>query len=330
MRFNFKTLLQMFADGGEGAAPAAAEGSVDTGSNTADSGRNRLKVLGVPEGRMKNRQYNLPPMRKAEATAPAQAAESQPVPGTDDTPKEAKEPTFDDFTKKYSKEIQSLINNRLKGAKDAEAKLNAIGPMIQSLAKEHNMDPENLDYIALTNAVTGAYAEKAAKMGVSEEIAMQLDQQQRQIDRQNELQRLFQERLQFDNHMAGLRAQAEDLKKVFPNFDLDAEMDSNETFRKLTGPGGVSVADAYWALHHQEIQTASMQAAVQQGQKKAAAAIQSGMARPKENGASSQAPSVTTFDFSRATAADKARIRAEMQRAAANGQRVTPSMFYRK
>lgn len=320
-----RTLLQMFADGGEA---SAAEGGVDSGSISSDAGRDRLKALGVPESRLKNRQYNLPAQQAPQATEPVQQEESQPVTGNEPTPtEEPKEKTYTES------EVQKLLRSRLKSSKAAEENLNAMRPALEVLTRQYGMDADNIDYAKLSEAINSDkryYEQQANDLGVPEEIAMQLDTQKRELERQAHMQQIFRERQAFDGHLNELRKQAEELKKVYPNFDLDAELAGNERFRKMTAPGGVSVEDAYFALHHAEIQTASMQAAVQKTQQKAAAAIQSGLSRPQENGASSQAPSVTTFDYSKANAEDRARIRAEMRRATANGQKVTPSMFYRK
>jgi len=50
-------------------------------------------------------------------------------------------------------------------------------------------------------------------------------------------------------HIEGLRQEGEELKKTFPNFDLQNEL-QNPVFRRMTAPGsGLTVADAYYAVH---------------------------------------------------------------------------------
>jgi hypothetical protein len=66
----------------------------------------------------------------------------------------------------------------------------------------------------------------------------------------------------------------------------------------MTSPNvGLSVEDAYYAVHRNEIQRAAMQVTAQTVAKKISNDIQAGSRRPNENGTSGQAPSVTTFDY---------------------------------
>ena len=94
-----------------------------------------------------------------------------------------------------------------------------------------------------------------------------------------------------------LEQQGEAMKKPFPNFDLRTEL-KNPVFVRMTSPNvGISVEDAYYAVHRNEIQTAAMQVTAQKTAQKISNAIQAGSRRPNENGTSGQAPSVTTFDY---------------------------------
>ena len=105
------------------------------------------------------------------------------------------------------------------------------------------------------------------------------------------------EQQKFQQHIMKLEQQGEEMKKVFPNFDLRTEL-KNPTFARMTSPNvGISVQDAYYAVHRNEIQTAAMQVTAQKTAQKISNAIQSGSRRPDENGTSGQAPSVTTFDY---------------------------------
>ena len=99
------------------------------------------------------------------------------------------------------------------------------------------------------------------------------------------------------NHFMKLEQQGEAMKKVFPNFDLRKER-QNPVFARMTSPNvGISVQDAYYAVHRNEIMSAGMQVAAQKTAQKISNNIQAGARRPQENGTSGQAPSVTTFDY---------------------------------
>jgi hypothetical protein len=137
--------------------------------------------------------------------------------------------------------------------------------------------------------------------------------QQREQDRTIEEQRIQQ-------HFVKLEQQAEAMKKVFPNFDLRTEL-QNPAFVRMTSPNvGISVEDAYYACHRQELQTAAMQVAAQKTAQKISNDIQAGNRRPSENGTTGQAPSVTTFDYRSASPEQRAALKARIR----SGEKIYP------
>lgn len=310
--------LQLFAEG-EGAGDGAAEAS-ESGV-MADDADQRLRDMGVPEDRIRRTRAGRQRARQAvpATNAPAtQAAAAEPAEdGQPEAPEEEKPKrmTWDEIMQdpEYNRAMQETIQKRLKTAKAAEESLNALMPAIKKLAQEKGLDPENVDYISLGKMLTGEYESKAMELGVPVETVMQLEQQQRTIEQQK-----------IENHFARLEREAEDLRKVFPNFSLQAEM-ANPAFAKLTHPNiGMSVEDAYYAVHRKELQVASMQVAAQKTAQQISNAIQSGTRRPVESGQSTQAPSVTTFDYSRATKAQRDEFKAKLRASWARGEKVYP------
>jgi hypothetical protein len=125
-------------------------------------------------------------------------------------------------------------------------------------------------------------------------------------------------------HVINGQQQGEAMKKVFPNFDLRTEL-QNRAFVRMTFPTvGISVEDAYYAVHRNEIQRAAMQVTAQTVAKKISNDIQAGSRRPNENGTSGQAPSVTTFDYSKASPEQRAELKARIRQAAARGEKLYP------
>lgn len=310
--------LQLFAEG-EGAGDGAAEAS-ESGV-MADDADQRLRDMGVPEDRIRRTRAGRQRARQAvpvtEAPAPQAAAaetadDGQPEAQEEEKPKRM---TWDEIMEdpEYNRKMQETMQKRLKTAKAAEESMNALMPAIKKLAQEKGLDPENVDYISLGKMLTGEYESKAMELGVPVETVMQLEQQQRTIEQQK-----------IENHFARLEREAEDLRKVFPNFSLQAEM-ANPAFAKLTHPNiGMSVEDAYYAVHRKELQVASMQVAAQKTAQQISNAIQSGTRRPVESGQSTQAPSVTTFDYSRATKAQRDEFKAKLRASWARGEKVYP------
>ncbi|MBR4538428.1 MAG: hypothetical protein IKO52_06240 [Clostridia bacterium] len=98
-------------------------------------------------------------------------------------------------------------------------------------------------------------------------------------------------------HFARLTKQGEELKQTFPDFDLMREM-QNPAFVRMTAPGtGVSVKDAFYAVHGEDIQRESMQYAAIQAGRRIAASVQAGASRPVENGIQAASPVMIGIDI---------------------------------
>lgn len=327
--FNQKwQLLQLFAgEGGASGASAAGDGGNAAAAsvvNSADDGHQRLREMGVPENRIRKpraKQATALPegaFRTEKAQQPMQAAAAEPTSTQTEETKPTEAPARMSWEEimadpEYNAEMQKIIRSRVKDEGQHKAALETLSPMLKHLAKEKGLDPENIDHTALVNAVTGVYASKALELGVTEDTARLLDQQQRTLEQQK-----------FQNHMMKLYQQANALKAIVPNFDLRAEM-QNPVFARLTSPSvGLSVEDAFYAVHRAEMQQQSMQAAAQKTREMVSNAIQSGTNRPDETGTAAQAPSVSRFDYRKATPAQRNAIKAEIRRAAAEGRKLYP------
>ena len=322
--------LQLFA--GEGAGDSGGDGAAQ-GENSADAGHQRLLELGVPADKIrKNRAYkvNAPTSKpteagqdKAQEQKPEQAAAADNP--TEEKKAEANRKSWDELMAdpEYNKQMQAVVQSRLRSAKGAEETLGKLAPALELLARQHGQDPANIDYDALAKAISNDdsfYEDKALEMGVSVETARKIDQQERDTARQQREQQRTLEQQKFQQHIMKLEQQGEEMKKVFPNFDLRTEL-KNPTFARMTSPNvGISVQDAYYAVHRNEIQTAAMQVTAQKTAQKISNAIQSGSRRPDENGTSGQAPSVTTFDY-RSMNPDQ---RAALKKRIRSGEKIYP------
>ncbi|MBQ3503613.1 MAG: hypothetical protein IJA75_02770 [Oscillospiraceae bacterium] len=301
--FNIKWLdLQLFAgtgDGGEGA---------QTGESAADPGQQRLLELGVPADKLRKRANKKAPRltNGAVKTAPKQP-ESRQDAAADPTEGTESRMTWDEIVAdpEYNAQMQRMVQSRLKEAKGAEENLGKLAPMLELLARKHGMDPEKLDYDALARAV-------------SQDAALS---EHRQDAAQNPAQQSFRD------HIRRLEEQGQAMKQMFPEFDLRKEL-QNPAFARMTAPGvGISVEDAYHALHRKEILSAAGQVIAQRTAQKVSNAIRSGSIRPSENGTSGQAPSVTTFDYSKASPEQRAALKAYIRAEAAQGRKVHPGAY---
>jgi hypothetical protein len=262
--------------------------------------------------------------------ANVESATTQEKPTTEDTQATPQRMSWDEIMKdpEYNKQMQAVVQSRLKSAKGAEEALGKMAPAIEVMARKYGLDAKNMDYDALAKAINdddAYYEDKALEMGVSVETAKRVDQMERNTERQKaQEQRTLQEQA-LQQHFISLERQGEELKKVFPNFDLRKEL-QNPAFARMTAPGKgiMSVEDAYRAVHRQEIDSAASQIIAQKTAEKISNAIQSGSRRPDESGASSQAPSVSTFDYSKASREQREAFKRDLRARMARGEKVYP------
>ena len=329
--------LQLFA--GEGTGEGGGEGAA-SGENATVAAEQRLRELGVPEDKIRKR------ASKVASTNNTQAAKTEPVAKKSEETNVVAAPTENNPSEEtktnaharmswdeimadpeYNKQMQAVVQSRLRSAKGAEETLTKLTPALELLARKHNIDPTNMDYDALAKAInddSDYYEDKALEMGVPVETAKKIDQQERETARNKvQAERTLQEQ-KFQEHIQKLEQQGEALRKVFPSFDLRAEL-KNPTFARMTSPGvGLSVEDAYYAIHRNEIQVAAMQATAQKTAQKISNAIQAGSRRPDEAGISSQAPSVTTFNYRNASTEQRNALKKRIRDAAARGEKLYP------
>ena len=329
----FKLLnLQLFAGEGEGEGGAGAQ----TGENTVDAGQQRLLELGVPADKIRKRAN-----RKSVSLPDGAIRTEQEMRESDKQAASANEPTEEKNTEKpermswdqimedpeYNKQMQAVVQARLKSAKGAEESLAKLAPALEVLARQHNLDPSNIDYDALNKAISDDnqyYESKALEMGIDVDTAKQIDQRERESARQQKEQERTLEQQKIQQHIQKLKDQGEAMKDRFPNFDLRKEL-QNPAFARMTSPNvGISVEDAYYAIHRNEIQTAAMQAAAQQTAQKISNSIQSGQRRPSENGTSGQAPSVIAFDYRKASREQREALKQRIREASARGEKIYP------
>ena len=190
----------------------------------------------------------------------------------------------------FQKKMQEMVRNRLKNAKDAEAVLDRLAPVIQTLSRHYGVSG---DADALAQAV--AADERFVPESHREAMAIH-------------------------DHYRHLQAQEALLRQTIPNFDLERELE-NPVFVRLTAPGvGVSLEDAYYTLHRREIEDSALQEKTRQ----ISNAIRSGSLRPEENGTLSHVPAVTTFDYRSASRDQREALKKQIRLAAARGEKIYP------
>ena len=339
--------LQLFADGG--AAAGAGEGSAAGDNGAVAAGQQPqtqadvLAALGVPPSKIrakyKNTVINAPSVQEPAKQDAAVQTGSEPTQQTDNggTAQQPQKMTWDEIKKdpEYNRQMQDMVQKRVQKYKQREDQLNGLLNIVAQRYGIDAADPEKLDINALTNAVSEDneyYEKKGLELGISADLAKHIDDLERRAARADAMERENSEQRAIAEHLQKLEAQAEAFKAAVPDFDLRTEL-SDPTFARLTSPNvGLSVEDAYFAMHRQEIQQAQAQqarAAVQAAaaQTKAAVAnsIQAGQRRPTENTATTQAGSVLSVnDPKNMTPQQRAELKARIRQAAAKGVILMP------
>ena len=343
MKRNTKWLnLQLFAGegtgsdgGGEGAAAGEAS-AVDAGQQKEQ----RLLELGVPKEVLNKRAKRHPKRNSEEAVRSAAQIRSEAQDVQQDAAAETNAEEISQKQEKarmswdeimadpeYNKHMQAVVQSRLRETKSAQENLTKFTPALEVLARQYGQDMENLDYEALAKAISDDnrfYEDKALAMGISIENAKQTDQEERNTARRQRAEQQTLEQQRFQRHVESLRRQGEAMKAVFPNFNLMEEL-KNPAFRRMTAPNvGISVEDAYHAVHRKEIQAAAMQVTAQKAAQKISNSSQAGQRRPDENGTSGQAPSVTAFNYRSASKEQREALKKSIREAHARGEKLYP------
>ena len=295
--------LQMFAEG-------AGDGGAAQGTG-ATAGAAAQQTKGAKSNPLADVKYGI-----QEDGAPA--AEVQQTTDVQTDPEAEFEKLIKgQYKAQYDARMQDTIQKRLKGTKDTVDKYNALQPVLEILAKKHGVDASDIDALQKAIEADDSYfEEEALKQGMS----VQQFKEFRKIQQENaDLKAQMQEQQTKDNAnklYAGWMNQAEETKKVYPGFDLRAEM-ANPKFMELL-KSNIDVRTAYEVLHKDDIIRGAMQFTAQTVESKLSKKIAAGGARPAENGMSSGSAAVVKSDPSLWTKED----RREVARRVARGEKI--------
>ena len=266
--------LQLFAEGGAGDG-GAGQGAGTSGVNSQAAAAN-TGVNGAAAGHQGNQQ----PVQQ-DAAAQWQEAKTK-------------------YKAQYDADVQQIIRGRLKEAGTHQQTLATLQPMLDAMATQ--MGVKAGDYQAMVDKYMdndAMYEQEAVETGRDVQTVKEMHRMQRKLDAYEQRESQQNAQAQFQQHLDQVKQQAEAFRQKIPNFDLDAAM-QDERFVRLTAPGsGLTVEQAWAALHHDEMQAYAMQAAAQQSQRIAAGNVQANMARPRENAGRVSGPQATMSpDFS--------------------------------
>lgn len=304
----FALNLQLFAEGGAGdGGTGAAEGAT---GETAVAAVQQTKGSKNPLADVK---YGI--QEDSAQTSPVQ--ETAEVVETPDRNKEFEKLIKGEYKDLYDAKMQDTIQRRLKNTRETVEKYEALTPTLEMLAKKYGVDSADIN--ALNRAIEeddSYYEDEALEKGITVQQLKEI----RKMERENsELRRQMQEKESRENANRLYQQwmeQAQQVKAVYPSFDLSTEMQNPKFIDLLRA--NIDVRTAYEVLNNDKIIPAAMQFTAKQVEQKLTNKIVANGARPSENGMSSQSASLTKSDVSQLTKAD----RQEIARRVARGEKI--------
>lgn len=307
----FLTLnLQLFAEGGAAAGDggtAAGETGVSAAAAVQQKMGAKNPLASVVYGKQEG----------------AQVADAQQAQQPEAQPPVDRNAEFDklingEYKDLYNARVQDTIQKRLKSTKETVDKYEALQPVLSMLGDKYGVDATNVE--SLMKALSdddSFFEEEALERGISVEQLKQIKRMERENE---ELKRQMQEERNKERADALYQSwltQSEQIKGIYPNFDLNAEI-QNPTFQQLLR-NNVDVRTAYEVVHKDEIIPEAMRFAAKNAEQKVANNIKANGQRATENGVSSNSPATHKSDVSSLTAEDLH----EIQRRVARGERIT-------
>ena len=304
--------LQLFAEGGAG---GAAGGTGGDGGTAQGQGVTEAAALPQTKGAKSNPLASVKYGIQEEAAPAAEVQE--PTAEPTDLNAEFEKLIKGQYKEQYDARMQDTIRNRLKGKDSQIAELtdkqNAMSPILELLGKKYGVDAADIESLSKAIQDDDSYFEEEA---LEKGISVQQLKEIRKMERENaDLRRQMQAQQTQENAnklYAGWMNQAEEAKKVYPTFNLKAEM-SNPKFVDLL-KSNIDVKTAYEVVHKDEIIPAAMQFTAKTVESKIAKKIAAQGARPAENGMSSQGAAVVKSDVSQLSRADRDEIRRRVAR----------------
>lgn len=205
--------------------------------------------------------------------------------------------------KRTNKAVQGRVHQMNKSMQKSDAVMQKL--MVRYGVNDIDALNEALDSDEVFEALAAERGENPDTMRELENLKVL----QRQVEHQRHQEEL--DRKANETFNAWMN-EAEPLKKLYPGFDLNAEL-QNPEFGKLL-QRGISMEHAYKVVHHDELIAAAERSAAEKISKN----VQSRAARPSENGLGNQSGVVVKSDVHKLTKKD----RADLAKRAARGERI--------
>ena len=254
----------------------------------------------------------------AEAAAP-ETTEGQQA---EQTPEEREKAFNDmingDFRDLFDARMQKAIKERVGEVKQLQQQLQQQNDVIGLVAKKYCISTDKMgDIREALESDDVFWEEAAADQGMTVDSYKKMVKLEAENEALHKAREEAERKNQKDAVFKKWDREAEELKRMYPQFDLQSEI-QDKRFLDLMG-AGIDMRTIYETLHHDEILPALMQQTAKAATKQQAAAARSGQMRPAENGMSSRPAAQTVKDPAKMTKEE----RQEYARRAARGEIIT-------
>lgn len=302
-------------DGGA-AGSAAATGTAANGE-VGSEGEVQASYVNTQRSKKTGDYSNVVFGKQQEENLDAEGDNNVPQKSLEDRRKSFNELINGEYKDLFTEKTQSIIDRRFKETKGLEAQLKSAAPVLDMLMQHYNI--ENNDMAKLLEAVEGdnRYWEEAAY-----EAGMDVEQYKRlqQLERENkafaEAERQRKGRQQADAQIQQWYREADELSQIYPDFDLNAEVQNPQFIAMLRT--GLPMEHAYKVIHMDEIIQQNAFSAAADREKKVVDNIRAKGRRPAENGTSNQSAFTIKDDVSKLSKSD----REEIVRRVARGENI--------
>ena len=260
------------------AESAPAEAPISAGDTLPDGTRvQNARVAAALEKQMKRH----PELRGVYGQARQQQAEMAEEPAEKSIDERWEEVKKGEFAELYGRDVQNAVRDRFKNQQDVSGQLNALEPMLKVLRERAGVE-SNEELIHHVMDDDSLYEEEASEAGMTvaayrQFMEMKAERDQMQAREQESIQEAH-----MREHFGRLTQQAEELKAKYPDFDLQKELGNREFFRLTSPDVGVSVEDAYFAVHHRELAPQMMAYGMERARQQMGQTIQAQRNRPAE------------------------------------------------
>lgn len=301
--------------GGDGASSSGAEGSFDTG--LGDYANEFYKSIGGGNDADYIRTASAPQSNDSQV----EGVDASPL--GKDTEQQVEVTPADEFTEltkrggkyheEFGKAVSQAIEKRFKNQADLKSTMDRYDSALAPLYQRYGLQAGDIE--GITNAIAGddsLFADEAERQGLSVEQYRQNLKLQADAERGRQITEAYKEEQRRNEMYERWGHEADELRQAFPSFDLGKEIESSEKFTALLD-AGVSVTDAFFATHANEILNGYSQETKQAAEQQVITQIQQRASRPAEVGLRHNPATQRKVDPSTFTDADMERILKEVK-----------------